>query len=208
MLRQALLRLTTQALLCRNLLLHSGDPSIEPEKIRERARYSEIVWLESGDAGFFSGPIHHWSHMEPCWQVLQLLFTILYTKHHQTSPDITRHHQRSPKIKQPSNIIKPKQMFWNNGFLTLNLPGSDDVWPDCRLSSAQVRSSHRQMRRSQTYHRATTEMDGIEYQGDFQHIGMWVIEVIMTSIHEQVSLYQLVPCKAFFCCSDQHGSIG
>lgn len=35
MLRQALLRLTTQALLRRNLLLHPGDPSIEPGKGRD-----------------------------------------------------------------------------------------------------------------------------------------------------------------------------
>ena len=93
MLRQALLRLTTQALLRCNLFLHPGDPSIEPEK-------GEIVWSESGDVGFPSGSIQR-APLESCL-ITCYSIVIGYTLH---STQYTK-----PNIKQPSNIIKPP---WN-----------------------------------------------------------------------------------------------
>jgi hypothetical protein len=75
------------------------------------------------------------------------LYSTFYTVH-----QISNSHQTSSSLHLKCYVTV---------FSPLNLPGSVDVRPDdWRLSSAQVRSSHWQMRRSQTYHRATVDWNG------------------------------------------------
>ena len=204
MLRQALLRLTTQALLRRNLLLHPGDPSIEPGKGRDLikiwgcrvSRWFHPVCTSGVMFIIQSQRIHGAGIYANIGGILMVNVTI-YATHGSYGNCYSLYstfytvHQISNSHQTSSNL---HQMLYVTVFSPLNLRllmfgPTTGGWAPHKSAPATGKWGEAKPITGPRW----TEMDNIEYPGYFQ-IGMGVIKTIKNVMTYNLNKFWCYQC--------------